>query len=261
MPSPQTEDGHLDLANELVDQFCRLNLSACEWRVLWAILRKTYGWHKKFDRISYSQFENLTGLDRWHIRRYLNRLIKQNIITKTGSGQRLFYAFQKDYSLWKPLPKQATVETITQTGYGLLPKQATKPLPEQATTKEKKETIKRNGAKPVSLASLFSEIESSFSPEDLKHKDEFLDYWTESNPNGKLERWHKEEFFDVKRRFQTWLRNNSNWNHSQPLKPAIDPSRIYSTIEVNKILQENPSMSMSANFQFTGVLDQFRRLI
>jgi len=154
MPSPQIENGHLDLANELVDQFCKLNLSPGEWRVLWAILRKTYGWHKKMDRITYSQFEEMTGLDRWNIRRYLNRLLERNIITKTGIGQRLSYGLQKDYSKWqplskqttftsRPLSKQTTVETIIQTDYGLLSKQTTKPLSKQTTTKAKKETIQK----------------------------------------------------------------------------------------------------------------------
>jgi len=199
--SPQIENGHLDLANEIVEQFARLNLCAGEWRLLWSILRKTYGWHKKADRITYSQFERMTGLDRWNIRRYLNRLIERNIITKTGSGQRLFYAFQKDYSLWKPLSKQTTVATVVQIDY--------EPLSKQTTTKENKETIKRKRDK--SLVSLFSEIEFEFKPEDLLHKQEFLDYWTEKNPNGKKERWQMEKVFDVKRRYQTWLRNYKRW--------------------------------------------------
>jgi len=153
--NPQIEDGHLDLANELVDKFCLLNLCAGEWRLLWAILRKTYGWHKKTDRITYSQFEKITAMNRWNIKRYLNRLLGRNIITKTGIGQRLAYGFQKDYSKWqplskqttvtsRPLSKQTTVETVIQTDYAPLSKQTTKPLSKQTTTKENKETIKRN---------------------------------------------------------------------------------------------------------------------
>jgi phage replication O-like protein O len=165
MPNPQIENGHLDLANEIVEQFARLNLCPGEWRVLWAILRKTYSWHKKADRISYSQLEKMTGLDRWHVRRYLTRLIRRNIITRTGSGQRLEYGFQKDYSKWQPLPKQATVATVAQIGYEPLPKQATKPLPKQATTKEKKETYKR---KKVKLSKL------PINPDQIYTLDEIL---------------------------------------------------------------------------------------
>jgi len=69
----------------------------------------------------------------------------------------------------------------------------------------------RKKERDKSLDSLFSEIESDFKPEDLLHKEEFLDYWTEKNPNGKKERWQMEKVFDVKRRYQTWLRNYKRW--------------------------------------------------
>ena len=75
-----------------------------------------------------------------------------------------------------------------------------------------KENIKRKGDFSKSLISLFSEIESSFTSEDLKHKQDFLDYWMETNPNGKKERWQMEKVFDIKRRFRTWLRNYNNWS-------------------------------------------------
>ncbi|MDD5764652.1 MAG: hypothetical protein PHW79_00175 [Candidatus Marinimicrobia bacterium] len=106
-----------------------------------------------------------------------------------------------------------------------------------------------------SLVSLFSEIESSFTTEDLKYKQEFLAYWTEKNQNGKKERWQMQKVFDVKRRFRTWLQNHNNWNHS-PSKPTIDLSRIYSASEVNQVKQSEPS----AEFRFTGQTDQFLRL-
>ncbi|MFA5728902.1 MAG: hypothetical protein WC957_05700 [Candidatus Neomarinimicrobiota bacterium] len=79
----------------------------------------------------------------------------------------------------------------------------------------KERNKERKGDFSKSLVSLFSEIESDFKPEDLQHKQEFLDYWTETNPNGKKERWQMEKVFDVKRRFQTWLRNNNRWNKEQ----------------------------------------------
>ena len=75
-----------------------------------------------------------------------------------------------------------------------------------------KENIKRKGDFSKSLISLFSEIESSFTSEDLKHKQDFLDYWMETNPNGEKERWQMEKVFDIKRRFRTWLRNYNNWS-------------------------------------------------
>jgi len=157
MKSPQIENGHLDLANELVDQFCRLNLCAGEWRVLWAILRKTYSWHKKTDRIPYSQFEKMTGLDRRNIARYLDQMIVRNIIIKTGNSQKLFYGLQKDYSQWKPLSKHTTVKTIVQTYNEPLSKHTTETIVNldnglsSGVKKILKETYKRKTAEPSRL--------------------------------------------------------------------------------------------------------------
>lgn len=129
MANPQKEDGYTALANEIIDEFCRLNLNAYEWRVLMAVIRKTYGWHKKQDFISMSQFEKITGLDRRHIGRARKSLVRRGIITIASLGNRTAVktvALQKDYSKWKLLPIQAT----------LLPIQATVLLPIQATTKD-----------------------------------------------------------------------------------------------------------------------------
>jgi phage replication O-like protein O len=148
------EDGHVDIANEIAEALARTYLSSAESRILWAILRKTYGWHKKTDRISYSQLEDMTSMDRRHIAPALKRLISRQIITQTGNGQKLQYGLQKNYQNWQtitdtgndrhePLPKQVTSVTITQTGNTPLPIQVTEPLPKQVNTKEKKETIQK----------------------------------------------------------------------------------------------------------------------
>jgi phage replication O-like protein O len=76
--------------NEIVDHLCMMNLGAHEARVLWCILRKTFGFHvkdsakglrKTSDRIALSQFEKATGLDRRLVHRALGRLAKRRIIT------------------------------------------------------------------------------------------------------------------------------------------------------------------------------------
>jgi len=182
MANPQKENGLTPIANEIVDALARVNLSAYESRVLWCIFRKTYGWNKKIDRISYSQFEGATGMKRWHIGRTLKLLVKRNIITCQGEGQYLEYGIQKDYEQWqkgsnahqKPLPKGVTPplpkgvtpdlgSTVTERGnsedddnrylkgmqplpkgVAPLPKGVTKPLPKGVNTKERKKLTKDN---------------------------------------------------------------------------------------------------------------------
>jgi phage replication O-like protein O len=141
--NPQRENGHVDIANELVEQLAKINLRPYEWRTVWALFRKTYGWHKKEDRISISQFQKLTGLERRHQRRALKTLKEKNIITRNKDGYIVAYGFQKDYTKWEVVPKQALVKSGAQTSTRVVPKQAPKLVPKQAPTKEKKETIQK----------------------------------------------------------------------------------------------------------------------
>lgn len=112
--SPQVEDGHIKIANEIGEVLAKTNLSAYETRILWVIWRKTYGWHKKADQISVTQFQRLTGLHRRHVQRTIKRLMERNIIASTGYSRITTYQFQKDYTKWKdiaskgyPAPKEA----------------------------------------------------------------------------------------------------------------------------------------------------------
>lgn len=105
MANPQVENGHIDIANDIADNLMHINLKSYEWRILWLILRKTYGWHKKMDCISLSQFEEFTLLDRSSVCKNIKSLIKKNIIIKKQNK----YGFQKDYDKWvvaqQPLAK------------------------------------------------------------------------------------------------------------------------------------------------------------
>ena len=82
MAKPQKENGFVPIANELVEQLAKVNLSSYAWRTLLALLRKTYGWNKKCDRISISQFQELTGISRRHQSRAIKYLVDRNIIIK-----------------------------------------------------------------------------------------------------------------------------------------------------------------------------------
>lgn len=108
MARPQLEDGHTDFANEIAEALARTYFSPSESKVFWAVARKTWGWHKKRERISYSQFEGLTHMSRRHIADALNRLINRKIINRTGNGYKLEYGIQKDYEQWILVPPSVT---------------------------------------------------------------------------------------------------------------------------------------------------------
>jgi len=110
--NPQAENGHVDIANEIAEAFYKLHLPGNEWQVLWVILRQTYGWHKKADRISITQFQQRTGLDRRNAARALKSLVDRNIIVKNVTTFITTYGFNKDYSQWKPLSKMSLSDKI-----------------------------------------------------------------------------------------------------------------------------------------------------
>ena len=110
MANPQLEDGRTEIANEIVEALAKTYLSPAESKILWAVFRKTYGWHKKTDHISYSQFQEMTGLDKRHIGAPLQRLIDRKIIFSTNAGERKTseYGIQKNWELWQLSPESVT---------------------------------------------------------------------------------------------------------------------------------------------------------
>jgi uncharacterized protein YdaU (DUF1376 family) len=48
---------------------------------------------------------------------------------------------------------------------------------------------------------------------------EFIEYWCESNKNGKL-RYQLEKFFDVKRRINTWIKNKLRYGNTKTFNPT-----------------------------------------
>ena len=85
MANPQVENGHIDLAHDIVEKFCTYRLSGEEWQVLWVILRKTYGWHKKKDKIALSQFKDMTTLTRSRVCLLLSKLVTRGVIKKDNT--------------------------------------------------------------------------------------------------------------------------------------------------------------------------------
>lgn len=109
MASPQVENGHIDIANELAEALARIRLSGEESQILWVIIRKTYGWHKKEDRIALSQFVEFTGINKQSCHRALGKLSSKKVIAviKKGYENINSYCINKDFDKWKPVDKKA----------------------------------------------------------------------------------------------------------------------------------------------------------
>lgn len=117
MANPQKENGHVDIANELTEAFQRLQLSGNQWRIIWVVLRQTYGWHKKTEKISLTTFEKYTGMERRNLKRNLDILVCREIIFRDNSNYITKYGLMKDYTKWQTGVKNDTsVKIDTTTG-------------------------------------------------------------------------------------------------------------------------------------------------
>src|SRR3990172_641082 len=97
MANPQRENGHTDLANEIIDHLALQNLSGSEFQILLVLFRKTYGWNKKEDQISLTQFQKATNLPRWTVWQAIEKLIKKNLLVKKNLLPVSMYTFNKDW--------------------------------------------------------------------------------------------------------------------------------------------------------------------
>lgn len=101
MASPQKENGFTPIANEILERLVNIDLLGAEFRILLFIIRKTYGYQKKQDRISFTQFENATGISRQTINKTIKNLMAKGLIVKIClPGGNMGYSFIKDHENW-----------------------------------------------------------------------------------------------------------------------------------------------------------------
>jgi phage replication O-like protein O len=126
MNGPQCEDGYTKIANELLQELCKVRIPGEAMQIFLVILRHTYGYNKKEDRIALSQFTEETGIVRTHVQRAIDKLVKVNIVTLKGNCVGVYYGINKHFSTWLPLPKKVTlpkkVQDVTQKGKICYPK-------------------------------------------------------------------------------------------------------------------------------------------
>ena len=133
MAKPQLEDGFSRIANKILEALAKADLSGRERRILDVIIRKTYGFHKKSDRISLSQFARLTGISRTHVCDMLAKLYAKHCIIVYKNTNPYSYEFNKNYEQWGQ--KQGVTENgncyrkrksgVTENGNQVLPKTVT----------------------------------------------------------------------------------------------------------------------------------------
>lgn len=106
--SPQLENGYVKIANELLEALIRYRIPGEQRQCFDFIIRKTYGFNKKEDQISNSQFVEATGLRPANVSRATKALSDKKLVIKTDNGRATSYRINKYYVEWKVLSKVIT---------------------------------------------------------------------------------------------------------------------------------------------------------
>ena len=178
MASPQIENGYTKIANELFEALIGMRIPGQEMRVVMAIIRKTYGYNKIKDVISYGQISKLTNIPRVKVIVHVKSLIAKNILHSSYNGTRkpLTMWINKNYAVWVDSPKK---DTSPKEGTTDSPNKGNKPSPNKGTHKRKKEIITKEINK---LFFLFCDIPYSkikYSRDIKKFTHDYIDYISE----------------------------------------------------------------------------------
>jgi phage replication O-like protein O len=114
MTKPQLENGYTRIANEILEAVIYAGLNGTEMAVLLYIIRKTYGFNKKEDEISLTQFEKAVPYSRRAIIKAIKHLRLVNIITLVNKGISVHssnrYKFNK--TGWTLMNKESPVRLV-----------------------------------------------------------------------------------------------------------------------------------------------------
>ena len=95
------DGGFTRIHNDILEALARAHLSSLELRITFYIIRKTYGFHKKTDVISLSQFEECNA-SKPAIIGAIQNLVRLGVISRIAHGQSYEYGFNKYFENWLP---------------------------------------------------------------------------------------------------------------------------------------------------------------
>ncbi|HEI8866115.1 TPA: replication protein [Serratia odorifera] len=139
-----TDDGYTRIANELLEAVMSADLTARQLKVALAIIRKTYGFGKKVDRITNTQIASMTGIHHTHVCTAKNEMIAMNIVIASGSQ----IGINKVVSDWKFNISQDS-KTLAKSANKSLANAANEHSPTQLNTKETIQKKKENTPNPL----------------------------------------------------------------------------------------------------------------
>lgn len=160
MASPQVKNGYTRIANDLLEKIMSSGLNGTEMSVVLFVIRKTYGFGKKEDAISISQFAKAIPVTRPAICNALKvlKVVKILLLVKKGNSAKRsnLYTFNKNYDEWQLVKKSKLVKKSLHTKERL----------------QKKDSLTENETKPQNIKSnkiksFISEPAEGGEPESL----------------------------------------------------------------------------------------------
>lgn len=119
------------IIHELVEKLAHTRLSGYENNIIWAVIRMTYGWHKKEDWISGSQLSKLTRILPNHCLSTVHKLVLKNILIKNG----LKIGLNKNTKTWL-VPESVVLESVVPESVRSSTQIRTQPVLRSVHTKE-----------------------------------------------------------------------------------------------------------------------------
>ena len=201
MASPQLKNGYTRISNEILEKLSYTHLSPNQSKVIWFVIRKTYGWQKKKDFISLNQFVEGTKLRKSHICRALSELVKRKIVIKTDNKM---YGFQADWEQWRFITnsgnkfhqrhtRRANQEEITNTGNASQITSSGNAITSSGnneTSKDKSEANRRTSKETITKETNTKEINNTepASPDTVNNKgilDEIIKSYNHYHPEAR----------------------------------------------------------------------------
>lgn len=166
MANIQLENGYTRIANEILEALIRYefpqNTGGLPYQICLFVIRKTYGYHKKMDVISLSQFQKATNdKSRTNLIYWIRYLVQAKVLVRIKKSEtQIEYGFNKDYDSWlTPVQARRLVQARAYTSTSDSTKTSTSPM----THKRKKENTKEIVVNdtPYSLKEEIQKLEDS----------------------------------------------------------------------------------------------------
>ncbi len=161
MGNPQVDDGHTRIANELLEAIMSFRFSGPQCSVLFAVVRRTYGFNKKSDKLAQSVISEMTGIAKPNVCKVIKQLKAMNVLRIDDSGFSHSIELNKRYKEWKnsyPVDNRYPVDSYPADNEIVI-QQITKPL---STRQPQKKERKKDTQNVVLPDWLDAEIWSAF---------------------------------------------------------------------------------------------------